>query len=598
MKKLILLGIALSITVMSQALTVVSTAGSLATAISNAGGTSSTIADLTVTGTIDVRDFKLMRDNMPLLTNVNLSGVTIAAYTGTGGTEAATSKVYPANTIPQYAFLVPTSYICKTSLISFVFPTSITSIGEYAFAGCSGLTTLTIPTSVSKFGTNSFCACTSLNSVNIPSSVTTIQDGAFYGCSSLVSITIPPSVTSIGCSVFDDCVSLTTVNYNATNCVHDGGIFFNCTSLTTINIGSNVTSISDGVFSSIPSLSSITIPPSVTSIGESAFAGCPLSTIYFNATNCTYMGTENYPVFQSLTPCDVIIGNSVSNIPAQAFCLFEGLKSVSISNSVTSIGTGAFNTCIGLSSIVIPSSVTSIGNSAFLKCSGLTSITIPPSVNSIGSCAFYFCTGLSSIVISSSVTSIENLAFGECRSLTTLTIPSSVTSIGNSAFYNCTGLNTLTIPSSVTSIKSSAFSNCTGLTSIFVYAPTPVDIYTFSTNVFNGVNTTTCILHVPLGSKTNYANTMVWMDFNYNNHIVEDLPNALGNTSIIKFKIITQNGQAILTDIPLGETITIYNLQGIPIYNQQATSETVTVNLPAHGVYVVKVGGESVKVIN
>ena len=62
-----------------------------------------TVTNLTVTGTIDARDFKTMRDNMPLLAVLDLSGVTIAAYTGPDGTHPS-GGLYPENEIPGRAF--------------------------------------------------------------------------------------------------------------------------------------------------------------------------------------------------------------------------------------------------------------------------------------------------------------------------------------------------------------------------------------------------------------------------------------------------------------------------------------------------------------
>ena len=65
---------------------------------------------------------------------------------------------------------------------------SVTSIGDYAFRGCSGLTSVTIGNRVTSIGEEAFYGCTGLTSVTIPNSVTSIGSGAFSGCSSLTSV--------------------------------------------------------------------------------------------------------------------------------------------------------------------------------------------------------------------------------------------------------------------------------------------------------------------------------------------------------------------------------------------------------------------------
>ena len=90
---------------------------------------------------------------------------------------------------------------CKNTIIL----DSVTSIGDSAFNGCSGLTEIVIPDSVTSIGGGAFLKCTSLTSINIPDSVTSISDGAFQSCSGLTEIVIPDSVTSIGRSAFQSC---------------------------------------------------------------------------------------------------------------------------------------------------------------------------------------------------------------------------------------------------------------------------------------------------------------------------------------------------------------------------------------------------------
>ena len=312
----------------------------------------------------------------------------------------------------------------------------VTSIGDGAFKGCTGLTSVTIPDSVTSIGDSAFFDCTGLTSITIPDSVTSIGSHAFHGCTGLTSITIPDSVTWIY-----------------------GGTFYGCTGLTSVTIPDSVTSIGNGAFDSCTRLTSITIPDSVTSIGDSAFHGC---------TGLT----------------SITIPDSVTWIGDSAFHGCAGLTSVTIPDSVTIIGRHAFEGCTGLTSITIPDSVTRIGESAFDGCTGLASITVSggnKKFDSRNNCNGIIETASNTLIsgckntdIPDSVTSIGDSAFDSCTGLTSITIPDSVTSIGDGAFGSCTGLTSITIPDSVTSIGASAFWDCTRLTSVCFMGDAPV----------------------------------------------------------------------------------------------------------------------------
>ena len=419
---------------------------------------------------------------------------------------------------------------CKTTTIG----NSVTSIGNSAFFGCSGLTSVTIGNSVTSIGYSAFYGCSGLTSVTIPNSVISIGNSAFFGCSGLTSVTIPNSVTKIGGTAFSSCSGLTSVTWNAKSCADftstmtpfssaktsiknfvfgdevekiPANLCYQLTGLASVTIPNSVTSIGGSAFYGCSGLTSVTIPNSVTSIGNEAFYGCSGLTSVTIPNSVTSIGYCAFKNCRGLT--EVTIGNSVTSIGGGAFDGCTGLTSVTIPNSVTSIGYYAFRGCSGLTSVTIPNSVTSIGWSAFDGCRGLTSVTIPNSVTSIGSSAFDGCTGLTSVTwnakscadFTSTTTpfsspSIKTFTFGDevekipaylCYQLTGLTsvaISNSVTKIGSSAFDGCTGLTSVTIGNSVTSIVDGAFRNCSGLTSVTWNAKSCAD-FTSTTSPFS-----------------------------------------------------------------------------------------------------------------
>ena len=202
------------------------------------------------------------------------------------GSELENINVDPENTVYSsidgvlYNKDVTNLLYCPRHKTSVTIPTSVTSIGNYAFYKCSSLTSVSIPNSVTSIGNYAFYKCSSLTSVSIPNSVTSIGDKAFYECSSLTSVTIPNSVTSIGDDIFYNCSSLTSVTIPDSVTSIGRSAFYGCRSLTSVTIPNSVTSIGIFAFDGCSSLTSVTIPNSVTSIGDAAFQNCNLKTIY------------------------------------------------------------------------------------------------------------------------------------------------------------------------------------------------------------------------------------------------------------------------------------------------------------------------------
>ena len=520
--KLIFLSIFLCISLMLNAQltkTASITPGSLATSLTAIE--LNTVTNLTLTGTVDARDFKTLRDNMPVLAVLDLSQINVLAYSGPDGTDAISSD-YPANELPRNSVCKVTSGSAqgKSSLTLVILPANITSIGSLAFGGCYNLKgDLVIPGSVTSIGDFAFDGCFGMaGTLSLSNGLVAIGKGAFSGCSSMTgSLIIPATVTTIGKYAFNGCSRMKgtlTLPPNMTSIADSA--FSACTQLSgNLSIPSSVTSIGNGAFGSCGGFTgSLILPANLTSLGSYAFYGCgkftgslTIPTAINNIKDGTFAFMYGITAFV-FPPVLTQIGNS-------AFESCSGwIGELSFPSTLTSIGNVAFSSCSKLTSIVLPNSLQSIGNSAFAGCVGLLgTFTIPNSVTTIGETAFQSCTGLTAVSLPSSLTTIPYGCFKYCSGLTgTFNIPESTTAIGLGAFAYCTALSSIKIPNSVSAINQAAFMQCPNLSSIWVYRPVPVDLSSVS-NVFDYVNKVTCILYVPGGSKPAYQAASKWKDF-------------------------------------------------------------------------------------
>lgn len=247
----------------------VSTAGSLSSLLQLSE--KATITDLTITGDIDARDIKCIRDEIRSLAILDLSEANINEYIGSNGTSSVTN--YSANKMPDHSFWNSNTG-SKITLKTIKLPNSINSIGNMVFIGCTGLANVTIPNSVTSIGIGAFSSCTGLLSITIPNSVLTIGDNAFDSCTSLTSLIIGESVTTIGTMAFLGCNGLTSVLISNSVKVIGDYAFTNCSKLTSLIIPNSVESIGESAFSNCSVLSNLTIGSSVSTIGSNAFSNC------------------------------------------------------------------------------------------------------------------------------------------------------------------------------------------------------------------------------------------------------------------------------------------------------------------------------------
>lgn len=285
-------------------------------------------------------------------------------------------------------------------------PSSVTTIGKYAFEECTFLKNIELPSTLTTIGDCAFVGCKFTN-IELPTSLSTIGEDAFFHCSSMMSFKIPASVTSIGNGATAYCESLQEILVSEANKCFTSveGTLYNKDMSTLLCcpagksgefiVPSSVTTICDNAFFVCSLLTRIQIPPSLTKIGEGAF--------YY----CTSMTSIEFPT-------------SLNKIGDWAFYMCKSLLSIEIPSSVNSIGKYTFGNCMSLSSVKFPSKLATIGDNAFSNCK-FTNIELPTSLTTIGWSAFSSCNFLTSIVLPSSVTAINHWAFSFCESLKTIT---------------------------------------------------------------------------------------------------------------------------------------------------------------------------------
>lgn len=379
------------------------------------------------------------------------------------------------------------------------------SVGQYAFAGFKGLTSLSLY------------------------AVETVEDSAFSDCVNLTDLTISDSVISINNSAFSDCVNLKHIKFGDNVKYIGNNAFLNCRMLSEIILPNAVTSIGEGAFKSCTNLISVTLSEKLNDIGTAAFESCyKLVELYNLSLLKISIGTDSYgsaglyalDIYNSkeaeskLVTSDgcifykgikenyllSYIGSSSNlilpdnldgedyGIYSYAFCYCDNLTKIVIPDSILSIGVSAFDNCESLTyneynnglyltlgsniygifikvknknetSMSIYDGARIIADSAFAGVA-VTNITIPGSVVTVGDRAFENCANLSSVTLSNGLKSIGARAFYGCRALESLTVPDSVTSIGNSAFFSCTNLKKITLSDSLTYLGATPFEGC------------------------------------------------------------------------------------------------------------------------------------------
>jgi hypothetical protein len=416
----------------------------------------------------------------------------------------------------------------KNRLVSCVLPEGLTSIGNYAFSGCTSLASINLPKNLESIGNYAFSGCTSLASIALPEGLGSIAAQAFFRCTSLASISLPDTLTSIGAQAFYNCTSLASINLPEGLTSIAGSAFYGCISLASVDLPESLEYIETYTFYGCTSLASISLPESLKNIETYAFQGCALTSISLPAG---LLKIGNY-AFYGCTSLEALTLEGPTAIGSYAFQGCTSLASINLPESLTAIGSYAFYGCTSLASINLPESLTTIGSYAFYGCTSLASINLPENFVSIGNYALSGCSSLRSITVaqggSTTFSAVEGgILLKTEEAVVTLTaypsatgnvtLPDNITTIGPSAFFNCISLTAIDMPASITGIGNSAFESCLSLGAVTIHAETPP---TVNANSFTGA-LPGLTFYVPAGKVQAYQEVSGWSTYSGK---IEEIP--------------------------------------------------------------------------
>lgn len=336
----------------------------------------------------------------------------------------------------------------------------VTSVGDFAFSFCTGITSVTVPPTIVKIGAGAFQGCNKITTVlfQVPI-LEEIGDAAFEGCTNIGSITIPATLKRLGAWAFSGCTGLRVAAVPG-GLEHIGkNTYFRCTGITTATIKSKIEEIPDGMFDHCTALTRINLPDSVNKnikrIGTASFYDCPRLTSF-------------------------AFGDSVVKIDACSFMSCTGLGTVSLPSTVEYIGHDAFSACQKMTAINIPEAVDTIGDHAFKDAHALKEITMSDSVKYIGEQTFAYCKSLESAKLSNQITEIPFKTFAGCTNLKNISLSPDITSIADSAFQGTKCFDTLKL-FKLQSLGKYAFADCGKISYVFL----PASIGTLGDRAFN-----------------------------------------------------------------------------------------------------------------
>ncbi|MDR1642997.1 MAG: leucine-rich repeat protein [Clostridiales bacterium] len=392
--------------------------------------------------------------------------------------------------LPPKVESIGSNFISGTRISAIIIPKTLTEVNIIGnngpFSGVSNLTHVIFEDGTKKIPDYVLYDASSIVSVVFPDSVTEIGYYAFNGASSLRymnsnnEVIIPSEIKAIGYYSFSN-TAISKVKFEESNdkyfpsYVIQTGAFANCQSLREVEFSTNIKGIGDSAFSDCPLLNDLEFPDTITEIGNQAFSGC---TRYDNFTFPAKVEKLGYEILKGTRISSVIIPKTatVMNFASSLLGPFSGadyLEKVIFEDGTKKIPDYALYGAQSVTSAILPESVTEIGRYAFngasslkaVNASGEAGVIILPEIKAIGDYAFSN-SSISSIKFEKSSDrffpqyTIGSYAFSDCQNLREVEFSENIKGIGDSTFAGCIALDNLAFPDTITDIGDRAFEGC------------------------------------------------------------------------------------------------------------------------------------------
>lgn len=316
------------------------------------------------------------------------------------------SKNYNVTSVGSNAF------VGNTNITSVTINDGLQTIGDGAFAYIPNLTTVDMSknTTLTTIGNDAFTS-SKVSTVDIPSSVTSIGDDAFAYNSNLSTVNLDPSLTTIGKEAFADDTKLTTLTLPSSVQTIGDSAFTSDTGITEVNFGSNsqLKTIGDNAFAYNVSLNDITLPDSLASVGDGAFlSDIGLGSVKLGS-GLTSVGNNAFLYDNKLTDLDLSNATSLTTIGSGAFEYAGVTGKLSFPDSLTSVGEQAF-AGDNITGVTFGKNLQTIGNTAFAFNNISGAVEFPATTTNIGSEAFLG-NQISTLKLDGSQTKVQDSAF-------------------------------------------------------------------------------------------------------------------------------------------------------------------------------------------